>query len=82
MDNQNSRLNFRQYPIANWIIGIIFLALAATHLTDLSLRPESFNFILLILEVAIGHHGRGIGLQAQLQLRDIAAHDGLRGARI
>ena len=54
MDNQNSRLNFRQYPIANWIIGIIFLALAATHLTDLSLGPGSFNFILLILEVAIG----------------------------
>ena len=54
MDDQNSRLNFRQYPIANWIIAIIFLALAVPHLTDLSLGPGSFNFILLILEVAIG----------------------------
>jgi hypothetical protein len=54
MDNQDSNLTFRQYPIVNWIIGLIFLALAATYLPNRSWSAGAANLVLLIVEVAIG----------------------------
>ena len=38
----------------NWILGIIFLALAATYLANRSWSAGAANFIVLVVEVAIG----------------------------
>ena len=54
MDNQNPKLTFREFPISNWILGIIFLGLAATNLTGQTLTAGSTDFIFLVLEVAAG----------------------------
>jgi hypothetical protein len=51
MDNQIPELTLRKFPIGNYVIGIIFLALAAI---DHSWSVGSFNFILFMLEIAIG----------------------------
>lgn len=54
MNDQKTKLTFRQYPFFDWFIGIIFLALAAPYLPNHSLSAGSFSFILMMLEVAIG----------------------------
>jgi hypothetical protein len=54
MDNQNPNLTFREFPFSNWILGIIFLGLAATNLPDQTLTAGSADFIFLVIEVAAG----------------------------
>jgi len=54
MDNQNSSLTFRQFPISNWILGILFLGLAATNLFGQGLSIGSTDFIFMVVEIVAG----------------------------
>lgn len=54
MDDQNSTLTFREFPFSNWILGIVFLGLAATNLSDQPLTVGSTGFIFLLIESVAG----------------------------
>jgi hypothetical protein len=54
MDNQDSTLTFREFPLSNWILGILFLGLAATNLYGQGLSVGSTDFIFMVIEIAAG----------------------------
>jgi hypothetical protein len=54
VNNPNDKLTFRDFPTFNWIIGILFLVIAAPYLSELSGSAGSENLIIEVIELGFG----------------------------
>jgi hypothetical protein len=87
MNNQNSRLVMRDYPLFNWLAGIFFLILGAYYIPFILQGPSAFNTVFIIIELLVGLllilWGTIVTIQAdrQTQILSISSRSVLKGSK-